>query len=130
MAESYLRELADTDRSLTRQVRELFELIRNYGPQAVSAAIEKAHAARAFGSDYIANILRQHQAPPDVQPPVRLRQPELNDLATDPLSLAAYDSFILQSRKEPHDHSSREAESTQPDNHEPATRSDDHRRGD
>jgi transposase len=127
VAESYLRELADTDRSLTRQVRELFELIRDYGPQAVSAAIEKAHAARAFGSDYIANILRQHQTPRDVQPPVRLRQPELNELATDPLSLAAYDSFILQSRKESHDYPSREAESTQPDNHEPATRSNDHR---
>jgi hypothetical protein len=56
--ESYLRELAGTDRSLARQVRELFELIRDYGPDAVSAAMVKAHAARAFGDDYIANILR------------------------------------------------------------------------
>lgn len=51
VAESYLRQLADTDRSLTRQVRELFELIRDYGPEAVSDAVRKAHAARAFGSD-------------------------------------------------------------------------------
>lgn len=128
-AESYLRQLADTDRSLVRQVRELFELIRDYGPEAVSGAMQKAHAARAFGADYIANILRQQQTRREVQPPVRLRQPELNDLATDPLSLAGYDAFILQPRKESCDLSARETKPTQPDDNEPATRSDDRRRG-
>jgi hypothetical protein len=39
VSESYLRRLADTDRSLTRQVRELRLLIREYGPDAVAAAI-------------------------------------------------------------------------------------------
>jgi hypothetical protein len=114
-AEPYLRQLADSDRSLTRQVRELFELIRDYGPEAVANAVQKAHAARAFGSDYIANILRQQQARREVQPPVRLRQPELNELATDPLSC---------------DLSPSETEPTQPDDDEPAARSDDHRRRD
>ncbi len=130
VAEPYLRQLADTDRSLARQVRELFELIRDYGPEAVSGAVQKAHAARAFGSDYIANILRQQRAPREVQPPVRLRQPELNDLATDPLSLTEYDAFILQSRKEPCDTSASETESTQSDHDEQATRPDDRRRRD
>jgi hypothetical protein len=86
--------------------------------------MQKAHAARAFGADYIANILHQQQTRREVQPPVRLRQPELNELATDPLSLVAYDAFILQSRKEPHDLSSPETQSTQPDDDEPAARSD------
>lgn len=48
VAESYLSQLADTDRSLTRQVRELFELIRDYGQEAVAGAVQKARAARAF----------------------------------------------------------------------------------
>lgn len=129
VAESYLREIAHTDRSLARQVRELLELIRGYGPEPVTAAMQKAHAARAFGADYIANILRQQQTRRDVQPPVRLRLTELNELATDPLSLAEYDAFILQSRKESHDLASPETESTQPDDDEPATRSDGSRRG-
>lgn len=129
IAESYLRQLADTDRSLVRQVRELFELIRDYGPEAVSSAMQKAHAARAFGADYIANILRQQQTRRDLQPPVRLRQPELNDLATDPLSLAGYDAFILQSRKESRDLPTSETEPTQPDDDEQATRPDSRRRG-
>jgi transposase len=125
VAETYLRQLAQTDRSLSRQVRELLELVRDYGPQAVSTAIEKAHAARAFGSDYVANILRQQQVQRQTQPPVRLQRPELNELATDPLSLAAYDAFILRSRKEAcDDPSSHQADSAQPDHHEPSARSD------
>ena len=61
VSESYLRRLADTDRSLTRQVRELLLLVREYGPEAVAAAVDQAHAAGAFGADYIANILRQQR---------------------------------------------------------------------
>lgn len=101
--ESYLQRLADSDRPLTRQLRELLELVREYGPDAVAGAINKAYAAGAFGADYIANILRQQRTRRDVQPPVRLRQPELNELATDPLSLLEYDAFILQSRKNSYD---------------------------
>ena len=127
-AESYLRGLADTERSLTRQIRELLELVRDYGPQAVTEAVQKAHAARAFGSDYIANILRQQQTRRDVQPPVRLRQPELNELATDPISLLEYDAFILQSRKDSHDSTAPEAEPTLADDHEQGTRPGDRRR--
>lgn len=123
-SELYLQQLANTDRSLTRQVRELFTLIRDYGPEAVSSALQKAHAAGAFGSDYVANILRQQQLRREVQPPLRFRQPELNELVTDPLSLAEYDAFILQSRKEPRDPTRPKTESTQPDHHEPPDRSD------
>jgi len=120
-SEYYLRKLAETDRSLTRQVRELLELVRDYGPDSVAAALEKAYAARAFGADYIANILRQQQARRDVQPPLRLRDPELNELATDPLSLADYDAFILRSRKESDDLTASETGSTQLDHNEPST---------
>jgi transposase len=123
-SEYYLRKLAETDRSLTRQVRELLELVRDYGPELVTAALEKAYAARAFGADYIANILRQQQARREVQPPLRLKDPELNALATDPLSLLGYDAFILRSRKEPHDLTPSETGSTQLDDYESPTRSD------
>jgi transposase len=97
--ETYLRGLTDTDRSLTRQMIELLELIRQYGPEAVSSAIEKAQAAGAFGADYVANILRQQEARRDPQPPLRLRNPQFNELVTDPLSLLDYDSLILDPEK-------------------------------
>ena len=113
-------DIADTDRALSRQLVELLELIRQYGPEPVADAIAKASAARAFGADYIANILRQQQSPRNAQPPLRLRDPLLNDLVTDPLSLLEYDAFILDPGKESDDDSSRrEAESTEPVDHEP-----------
>lgn len=45
LLEAYLRDMADTDRSLGRQISELLELIRQYGPEGVAGAIEKASAA-------------------------------------------------------------------------------------
>src|SRR5262245_1144601 len=124
-AEEYLKRLADTDRSLSRQVRELLSLIREYGPDAVAAAMSKAHTAGAFGADYIGNILRQQRIRRDIQPPLRLKDPELNDLVTDPPSLAEYDAFILDSRKESCDLPTPKTESTQPDDDETAVGSDD-----
>jgi predicted component of type VI protein secretion system len=119
MLEAYLRDMADTDRALSRQLAEILELVRQYGPEPVADAIEKASAARAFGSDYIANILRQQQSPRHPQPPLRLRDPRLNDLATDPLSLLEYDAFILDPGKEPDDSTRAETESPDALHHEP-----------
>jgi transposase len=118
--EAYLRDLADTDRALSRQLSELLELVRQYGPELVADAIDTAAAARAFGADYVANILRQQQSPRQTQPPLHLRDPRLNDLTTDPLSLLPYDAFILDSAKESDDSSRTETESTRPIDDEPS----------
>jgi transposase len=122
--ELYLRRLADTDRSLARQVRDLLALVREYGPDAVSVALSKAHAAGAFGVDYIANILRQQQTRRQVQPPLRLQDPLLNQLATDPLSLLDYDRFILNSGKDSDDSTTTETRATETEDDEPPSRSD------
>ncbi|MBV9765998.1 MAG: hypothetical protein JOZ48_14220, partial [Acidobacteriaceae bacterium] len=114
-----------TDRSLARQIAELLELIRQYGPEAIAAAIEKASAARAFGADYVANIVRQQQAPRRPQPPLKLRDPHLNELVTDPVSLLAYDVFILESGKEKHELSRTKTAAAEPAGDEPSTGTDD-----
>jgi transposase len=95
-AETYLRALTDTDRSLSRQVSELLELVRLYGPEPVGEALEKAQSARAYGADYIANLLLQQGRLRQAQPPLRLKDPRLNQLHTDPLSLLEYDALILE----------------------------------
>jgi hypothetical protein len=125
LLEAYLRDMADTDRSLGRQISELLELIRQYGPQDVAVAIEKAAVARAFGADYVTNILRQQRSPRRPQPPLRLRDPLLNELVTDPLSLLEYDAFILESGKEPDDPSRTETAAVEPESDEPPDRDDD-----
>lgn len=99
-AETYLRGLAQTDRSMTHQIRILLALLRQYGPEAVAAAMAKAEAAGAFGADYVSNILLQGSSPRELQPPLRLRDPRLNELVTDPLSLLEYDALILSERSQ------------------------------
>jgi len=96
----YLRALADTDRSLSRQISELLELVRLYGPEPVGTALVKAQAARAYGADYIANLLLQEQRLRQAQPPLQLKDPRLNELHTDPLSLLDYDQLIFDERKD------------------------------
>jgi len=100
IAESYLKGLANTDRSMTHQIRALLALVRVYDPDAVSAALEKAQAAGAFGADYVTNILLQEHSPREQQPPLRLKDPRLNELTTDPLSLLEYDALILSERRQ------------------------------
>jgi transposase len=123
--EAYLRGLANSDRSLLRHLQELLALFRAYRPEQITAALEKALAARAFGADYVANLLHQIASPREPQPPLQLRDPELNQLTTDPLSLLDYDAFILKDRKETTDDSGRETDSTSPDDHGPETGDDD-----
>ncbi len=125
LVEAYLRDMADTDRSLARQISELLELIRQYGPEGVASAIEKASVARALGADYVANIVRQQQAPRRPQPLLKLRDPQLNELVTDPVSLLAYDAFILESGKEYDDSSRTETAATETIGDEPSTGADD-----
>ena len=119
--EEYLRGMADNERSLARQVSELLELVRLYGSPAVAQALVKAHAGRAFGSDYVANILRQQLSPRPVQPRLRLNHPELDQLATDPLSLLEYDAFIFPERNQPNACTPPKTRTTQPDDHEPSS---------
>lgn len=125
LVEAYLRDMADTDRSLARQISELLELIRQYGPEDVAGAIEKAAAARAFGADYVANILRQQRSPRRPQPPLRLRDPHLNELTTDPVSLLEYDAFILESGKDRHDSSRTKTAATESKSDKPRDRNHD-----
>jgi hypothetical protein len=117
--------MADTDRSLGCQIAELLELIRKYGPEDVADVIGKAAKARAYGADYVANILRQQRSPRRPQPPLRLRDPLLNELATDPVSLLEYDAFILESGKEPDDPARTETAAAEHEGDEPSDRGDD-----
>jgi transposase len=96
--EEYLRGIADGGhRSLHRQIQELLVLTRDFGHLAVGQAIRRAHHAKAFGADYVHNILRQSLAPRTSQPPLALKQASLLDLIPDPLSLASYDALLLPS---------------------------------
>lgn len=96
--EDYLRGIADGGaRNLHRQIQELLVFTRDFGPEEVGKAIHRAHLAKAFGADYVGNILRQSLAPRALQPPLSLKQMSLLELIPDPLSLVGYDALLLPS---------------------------------
>jgi hypothetical protein len=63
--QAYLRVMADTDRSLGRQISELLELIRQYGPQDVAIAIEKGGRRPRFRR----RVCHQYPAPAAISAP-------------------------------------------------------------
>jgi transposase len=99
LVEAYLQGLAAQGFPLEKQVSLLLELVRRYEADSVRLALEKALAANAWGADYIAHILHQQAHPRTDQPPVPLKNPELAQLAPDPISLLEYDSFIFPAKE-------------------------------
>jgi len=65
---------------------------------AVLYAIEKALSHKAFGADYIENILYQEMTPQRSHPPVKLKDDALNRIRLTEPCLADYDSLILKRR--------------------------------
>jgi hypothetical protein len=62
---------------------------------------EKAIAHKAYGAEYIRNILHQESTPKKQHPPVKLKNDALNKIRLAEPSLAEYDAYILKRR---HDH--------------------------
>jgi hypothetical protein len=129
VAPPYLQGLTQTDRSLQRQIRELLLLVRDYGLDAVRKAVQRALSAKAFGADYIANLLRQDLAPRSIQPPLRLKDSALLQLIPDPLSLLEYDALLLTSRKDCDDPTPTENGTTEPHHAQSADRTNAERSG-
>jgi len=101
-AREYLNALAAAHQPIRKSVKLLLGLSDQYGSAALLWAIEKALDHRAYGADYIQNILYQQMRPQRRHPPVSLKKPELNDIHLPPPCLAEYDSLVLKGRN-PHD---------------------------
>ena len=96
----YLAALAETRLPIKKNAAKLLELKDQYGAAPLLDAVKKAMAYKAYGADYIENILRQEQTPQKNHPPVKLKNDELNNIRLPEASLADYDAYILKTRKE------------------------------
>jgi hypothetical protein len=122
--EAYLRDMADTDRSLGRQISELLELIRQYGPEC-----GRRHRESRRGSRFRRRLRRQHPAPAAIAHAGRNRRfaarSALERTRHRPVSLLEYDAFILESGKESDDSPRTETPATESESDEPKTGDDD-----
>ena len=97
---AYLNGLADAGQPIKKNILRLLALKDEYGGSALIYAIEKAISHKAYGADYIENILYQEMTPQRSHPPVKLKDDALNRIRLTEPCLADYDSLILKRRHE------------------------------
>jgi len=95
VAVDYLEALGNAGQVVKKQVKHLLLLKDRYGAEALIRALERAMAAKAWGADYVENIVHQQSAPKNEHPPVRLKDEQLNQIRLQQPSLAAYDAHII-----------------------------------
>ena len=97
-AVDYLSALAEGRQPVKKTATILLTLKDEYGEAALICAIRKAIAHKAYGAEYIRNILHQESTPKKQHPPVKLKNEELNNIRLAEPSLAEYDAYILKRR--------------------------------
>jgi transposase len=99
VAVDYLEALGDAGQPIKKQVKRLLVLNDRYGAEALIRALEHAAAAKAWGADYVENIVHQQAAPKNELLPVKLKDESLNRIRLQRPSLAEYDAHILERSK-------------------------------
>jgi hypothetical protein len=74
-------------------------LKREYGGESLVFAIRKATFYKAWGADYLENILYQEMTPVRSHPPVTLEDERLNRIRLDEPSLQDYDAYVIKQTK-------------------------------
>ncbi len=95
----YLEQLPQSNLPLKRQVVSLLNLRDQYGVKSLSWAILKALRHRAYGADYIENILYQEMIPINQHQPVKLKNDALNRIRLTEPTLTDYDAIALKRRR-------------------------------
>ncbi|MCK5784477.1 MAG: IS21 family transposase [Desulfobacterales bacterium] len=95
-AADYLQSLVQAGLPIKKNVSKLLKLKDEYGASSVAFAIRKAQQYRAYGADYIENILYQEMTPINQHPPVQLKNELLNRIRLNEPSLAEYDAYIIK----------------------------------
>ena len=81
---------------IKKNISRLLYLKDEYGVPSLLYAIRKALDLKAYGADYIENILYQEMTPVRVHPPVRLEREEFNRIRLSMPSLAEYDAIAVK----------------------------------
>ena len=91
-AETYARKLEDKRLNVPHHIQKIVALSEIYGPDKVHRALTDALDFEAIGSEYIANILEQHERPESTPGALHLtRRQDLLDLELPPADLTPYE---------------------------------------
>jgi len=97
-ARDYLQALSVAKQPIKKNVSRLLTLKDEYGTLSLIEAIKKALDHKAYGADYIENILYQEMTPKNHHQPVKLKNQDLNNIRLTEPSLAEYDAYVIKRR--------------------------------
>jgi transposase len=95
VAVDYLDGLSNAGQPVKKHVKRLLLLKDRYGTEAVIKALTQSMNCKAWGADYVENIVHQQMTPKSDHPPVKLKNEQLNRIRLNQPSLAGYDAHIL-----------------------------------
>ena len=98
-ARLYLQGLIEAKIPIKKNISKILDLKDEYGSAAIIAAIQKTLTYKAYGADYIENILYQEMTPKKYHAPVKLKKDNLNRITLTEPSLEEYDAHVLKRRK-------------------------------
>ncbi len=98
-AVAYLKGLLETKQPIRKTVAKLLALKDQYGSASILYDISKAASFKAYGDEYIENILYQEMMPNNHHPPVQLKNEALNNIRLNEPRLADYDAYIIKRRR-------------------------------
>jgi len=94
----FLKGLVQTNQPIKKNIVRLLSLKDQYGIGSLSWGILKAIRLKAYGADYVENILYQEMTPETDHPPVNMKDEELNHIHLSEPSLESYDAIILKQK--------------------------------
>ena len=98
-AKIHLENMAAANQPLKKNLSRLLALKDEYGTVSLMTTIRRANRHKAYGADYIENILYQEMTPVKNHPLVKLKKDDLNQIRLQEPNLAEYDTFVLMKRR-------------------------------
>jgi transposase len=102
-AADYLEQLQKAHQPIKKTVSKLLKLKDVYGETIVLEAVMKATNRKLYGAEYVENIIYQEIAPKKHHDPVRLKNPDLNQIRLESPCLEDYDVIAIKARRKNHD---------------------------
>jgi hypothetical protein len=90
----YFRVLAASRRSIQRETRRLVFLVELFGESAAASAMEEVMGAGHVGAEYVEYVLRHKRGLVPCAAPLRLGDPELDNISFNEPDLSFYDTLV------------------------------------
>jgi len=94
VGQSYFKTLAAGHRSLQRETARLVLLVELFGEHATASAIDEVMSTGHVGAEYVEYVLRHKRGLVPSAAPLRLGDPDLDNISFEEPDLAIYDTLV------------------------------------